>query len=118
MTADLVWGARAIADFLRDECGIAGASPKMVYHWAERSVIPIATLNRKLVISRTAIFAYFNDAIAAAITRCGTAMRDAAECAGVAPLESGSPDAISPPSPAQSSIQPESRARGPRHRIR
>ena len=108
MTADFVWGAQAIADFLRNECGVAAATPKMVYHWAERSVIPIATLNRKLVISRTAIFAYFNDAITAAITRCRTASSD---CEGVVPLESGSLD-------DRSSIQSVSHARGPRHRIR
>jgi hypothetical protein len=72
MTADFIWGAKAIADFLRDECGIDTATAKMVYHWAERSVIPIATLNRELVASRKAVVAHFDSAINTAVERCQT----------------------------------------------
>jgi hypothetical protein len=108
MTADFIWGAKAIADFLREECGVASATSKMVYHWADRSVIPIATLNRKLVISRGAVFAHFNSAINAAVERCQT----------VTGSEIVEP--ISPPSPTQSEAAPNPHggARGPRHRIR
>jgi hypothetical protein len=109
MTADFTWGAKAIAKFLRDDCGVATATPKMVYHWAARSVIPIATVNRKLVISRATVLAYFTAAIDVAVERCQAI-----------PLPSLAETETAPPAAPQGQQAPitASRARGPRHRIR
>jgi hypothetical protein len=107
MTADFVWGAKAIADFLREECGVLSATPKLVYHWAERSVIPVAMLNRTLVISRAAVIAHFNSAVDAAVERCRAEF-------STPPLEIAAASLPSPNPPEA----PPTRARGPRHRIR
>src|ERR1051326_4643253 len=124
MTADLVWGARAIADFLRDECGLGSATPKMVYHWAERSVIPIAIVQRKLVISRAAVLARFTAAIDAAVNRCQAIpmTEDPPPAALQAPPGVSHAPADRPALPREAGSSDAliitGRARGPRHRIR
>jgi|SRR6516164_7946687 len=72
-TSDFIWGAKRIAEFFRDVCGIAGANSKMVYNWYERGgAIPIskAPHNGKLFVSRSAVLGTLNRAVDAALARC------------------------------------------------
>jgi hypothetical protein len=106
-TSDFIWGAKRIAEFFRDVCGIAGANAKMVYNWYERGgAIPIskAPHNGKLFVSRNAVLGTLNRAVDAALARC--AVVDAPTPApAVASVESlGKPPRARPMRPSGEAI--------------
>jgi hypothetical protein len=64
--ADLIWGAQAIAEFLRHECGIATMTRAKAYQWAARKKIPAGKLGGLLFASRSGIKKHLAEKLGAA----------------------------------------------------